>query len=94
MAKIFGESIRLELESAAQKSSQEGQNGVIRREDVRRDDVETDEDGLTVVETESVVERLVLEQQVEDQKHEEDVELADDNVLGDVVQLPVAKFVS
>ena len=51
VAKIFGESIRLELESAAQKSGQEGQNSVIRREDVRRDDVETDEDGLTVVET-------------------------------------------
>ena len=94
VAEPLGEAVGLELKVAAEQRRQERQHRVVRREDVRRDQIEADEDGLRVVKAERCVKRLVLEQQVEDEEYEQDVHLGDDDVLGDVVQLPMAQFVA
>ena len=94
MAKFLGETIRLELEMPTKQSRQKRHDRVVRREDVGSYDVKTDEDGLAVVEPERFVKRSVLEEQVEDEKHEENVQFRNDNVLGNVVQLPMAQFVA
>ena len=74
MAKLFGKAVRFEFEMPAEQGSQKREDGIVWRKDVRRHDVQSDEDGFAVTETESFVEWLILEKQVENQEHEEDIQ--------------------
>lgn len=75
MAELAGEGVRLELEAAAELRRQERHERVVRREDVRRHQVEADQRRPAPLEAERVVQWLPLEQHVEHQEHQQDVHL-------------------
>lgn len=70
VAQLTSKLVSLKLEAPTEQSSQEAQYSIVRGEDVRSNYVKTNENGLTVVEAESFIERLVFEEQVEDEEHE------------------------
>ena len=75
IAQLFSECVSLEFKFAAEQRREERQKCIVRRKNVRCDNVESDEYRLAIGETESVVQRLIFEQQVENHKHEHDVDL-------------------
>ena len=62
--------------------------------DKLQDNHESNENRLTVFKAKSRVEGLELVQVCEESKHEEDVDLRDQNVLQDVIHLPVAQLMA
>ena len=62
--------------------------------DKLQDNHKSDENRLTVFKTKSRVEGLELVEVCEESEHEEDVDLRDENVLQDVIHLPVAQLMA
>ena len=73
---------------------EEPNDGGVRGGDVGEDDHQTYQDGLTVGEPEGLVQRTGLGEISKESEHEKDLDLTNDNVLHDVVELPVAELVS
>lgn len=93
MAELFGKLVCFELEMTTQQCRQERENGVIWGENIRCYNVKAYEDWLAV-KAKGFVERLVLKEHIKRRKHEENVQFGDDNILGNMVQLPMTQFVS
>ena len=87
-----GKCVCLELKFATQTGHEEVEKAVVGRGDELEDDHEPDQNWPFAREPEGGVQDLVLVEIPEESKHEEDVDLADDDILQDMIELPMAKL--
>lgn len=93
IAQPLGERIRFVLELARQRRHRERDDRIVAGQHIVADDQQSDEHRSGADrEAERSVQRIVVEEPAENGKHQKQMDLHDDNVLGDVAHLPVAQL--
>jgi len=93
VSQVEGELVGLELEFATEDVHQESNERVHGGKRFREQD-ESDHDRVLMVEAEGVVETVVVDEDTEEGKDVEEVQLSNTEELGGVRERPVAKFVA
>ncbi len=93
LVETLGERVRLELESPPDPGHDKRDELVVGLEEKLQNDDQAHEDGPLLVEIERSVEDLAVDEHGEDEEIEERVDLAEDQVLDVVIELPVAELV-